>query len=298
MADIAQRGNRLTKGINYAKAYVKSRSLVKDVYDAVAPKHSPGQKGKPHSSKEGRTASLGRTVRDVGKILSPERDKKFGGGRTNLLEELGRVEGERSNPNRRAEISRVHGELNRGYNKGGRVGLKKGGKPWGTGPKPGTWEFVEHQLHKPRKGKAIGGPAARAIKKGVGKALEPKGVFKKDKFKNPWEKPPQLKKSQKERREELRKKARKSGGHSKIIFHDEWDKIDPGLQKGLFKKDGGRIGFRKGGTDKKWMQKVSASIKKRGTKGKCTPITKPGCTGRAKALAKTYKKMARERKSA
>ena len=100
----------------------------------------------------------------------------YGGGRTDLLEELGRVEGERSNPNRRAEISRVHGELNRGY------------------------------------------------------------------------------------------------------------------------KDGGRIGFKKG-TDKKWMQKVSASIKKRGTKGKCTPITKPGCTGRAKALAKTFKKIAAKRKA-
>ena len=49
--------------------------------------------------------------------------------------------------------------------------------------------------------------------------------------------------------------------------------------------------------DKKWMQKVSASIKRRGTKGKCTPITKPGCTGRAKALAKTFKKIARERKA-
>ena len=57
---------------------------------------------------------------------------KFGGGRTNLLEQLGRVEAERSNPNRRAEISRVHGELNRGYKTGGRVGLKKGGsdKNW------------------------------------------------------------------------------------------------------------------------------------------------------------------------
>ena len=41
------------------------------------------------------------------------------GGRTNLLEELGRVEAEPSNRNRRAEISRVHGELNRGYKKGG-----------------------------------------------------------------------------------------------------------------------------------------------------------------------------------
>ena len=101
---------------------------------------------------------------------------RFGSGRTNLLEELGRVEGERSNPNRRAEISRVHSELNRGY------------------------------------------------------------------------------------------------------------------------KDGGRIGFKKG-TDKRWIQKATASIKKRGTKGKCTPITKPGCTGRAKALAKTFKKMAAKRKA-
>ena len=98
------------------------------------------------------------------------------GGRTNLYEELGRVEAEPSNRNRRAEISRVHGELNKGYNKGGRVGLKKGG-------------------------------------------------------------------------------------------------------------------------DDKWIQKVDASIKRRGTKGKCTPITKKGCTGRAKALAKTFKKMAAKRKS-
>ena len=49
-------------------------------------------------------------------------------------------------------------------------------------------------------------------------------------------------------------------------------------------------------TDKKWMQKVSKSIEKRGTKGKCTPITKPGCTGKAKALALTFKKIAAKRK--
>ena len=55
-----------------------------------------------------------------------------------------------------------------------------------------------------------------------------------------------------------------------------------------------RVYAAKGG----WIQKVNKSIKARGTKGKCTPITKPGCTGRAKALAKTFKKMARERKSA
>jgi len=45
-----------------------------------------------------------------------------------------------------------------------------------------------------------------------------------------------------------------------------------------------------------WIAGAAASIKRRGTKGKCTPITKPGCTGRAKALAKTFKKIARNRK--
>jgi hypothetical protein len=50
-----------------------------------------------------------------------------GGGRTNLLEELGRVEGEHSNRNRRAEVSRIHGELNKGYKKGGRSGYNSGG---------------------------------------------------------------------------------------------------------------------------------------------------------------------------
>ena len=56
---------------------------------------------------------------------------------------------------------------------------------------------------------------------------------------------------------------------------------------------GDRVGFEKGG----WIQKVNKSIKARGTKGKCTPITKKGCTGRAKALAKTFKQMAANRKA-
>ena len=58
---------------------------------------------------------------------------------------------------------------------------------------------------------------------------------------------------------------------------------------GVALKDGGKA-------DKNWIQDVNKSIKKRGTKGKCTPITKKGCTGRAKALAKTFKKMAKKRK--
>lgn len=64
------------------------------------------------------------------------------------------------------------------------------------------------------------------------------------------------------------------------------------------KKNGGAI---KKATPKakdgKWMQKAATSIKKRGTAGKCTPITKPGCTGKAKTLALTFKKIAAKRKS-
>lgn len=57
-------------------------------------------------------------------------------------------------------------------------------------------------------------------------------------------------------------------------------------------KNGGSVKAKDG----KWMQKAAASIKKRGTAGKCTPITKPGCTGKAKALAKTFKKIAKSNK--
>jgi len=53
-------------------------------------------------------------------------------GRTNLLEEVGRIDAEKSNPNRRAEKRRVVGELNKGYKTGGRVGFKHGsGRPKG-----------------------------------------------------------------------------------------------------------------------------------------------------------------------
>ena len=98
MGDIAQRGNKLTKG-------------VKDLVTG--------------SFKGAKKVAQG--ARDL--ITAPsKRIKKFGGGRTNLLEELGRVEAEPSNRNRRAEISRVHGELNRGYAKGGRAGFEHGGQ--------------------------------------------------------------------------------------------------------------------------------------------------------------------------
>ena len=46
-----------------------------------------------------------------------------------------------------------------------------------------------------------------------------------------------------------------------------------------------------------WIQDAEEDIEKRGTKGKCTPITKEGCTGKAKALAKTFKKMSKRTKN-
>ena len=106
---------------------------------------------KPHATREGSWASIKRAskrfkdktykIEDYGdkslhtqwKAEHKARHKKMKnkakggragfqhGGRTNLLEELGRVEGEHSNRNRRAEVSRIHGELNKGYKSGGAV---------------------------------------------------------------------------------------------------------------------------------------------------------------------------------
>ena len=70
-------------------------------------------------------------------------------------------------------------------------------------------------------------------------------------------------------------------------------KVPAGHFANGYTNGGDRVGFKKGG----WIQDATASIKKRGTKGKCTPITKKGCTGRAKALAMTFKKIAKKRKS-
>jgi hypothetical protein len=49
-------------------------------------------------------------------------------------------------------------------------------------------------------------------------------------------------------------------------------------------------------SDKKWIQSATASIKRRGTAGKCTPISKKSCTGKARTLAKTFKKIAKSNK--
>ena len=53
-----------------------------------------------------------------------------------------------------------------------------------------------------------------------------------------------------------------------------------------------RTKFKKGGsTDKKWIQKAINPAHK----GYCTPMTKPTCTPKRKALAKTLKKISKNR---
>ena len=57
-------------------------------------------------------------------------------------------------------------------------------------------------------------------------------------------------------------------------------------------KVGGRVALKEG-SDKNWIQKAVNPKHK----GFCTPMTKKTCTPRRKALARTFKKMGRERKA-
>ena len=105
----------------------KLKTVILTHGDPEGHKDSKKIKGKPHSSPEGRFLSKLRTQPLVVKYNKGGRAGYQGGGRTDLLEELGRVEGEHSNKNRRDEVARIHGELNKGYKGGKRVGLQHGG---------------------------------------------------------------------------------------------------------------------------------------------------------------------------
>jgi len=107
-----------------------------------------------------------------------QRGNRLTRGKKNLLEELGRVEGERSNRNRRAEISRVHGELNRGYAIGGVV-KKAIKKLRPAGPfKPKKKAFKTHGKDVPTmaaEGGRIGlKKGGKSDKKWIQKAVNPK----------------------------------------------------------------------------------------------------------------------------
>ena len=232
------------------------------------------------------------------KRKKPARTRKMGGGRTNLLEELGRVEGERSNPNRRAEISRVHGELNRGYAKGGRIGLKHGGPPTrankrlgipgalGRGKVP-TKEALQRMLARRRDfqthGKDVPTMAAKGGRIGLKHGTKPD--WKKGKF-------------GKKTIAAMKKHDFPAGGPHQSLEGKKAALQHASIRAREHKAEGGRIGLKKGGSDKNWIQKATKGMVK----------TKP-CTGKkfgSKScppgskrynLAKTFKKMGRERKA-
>jgi len=79
------------------------------------------------------------------------------------------------------------------------------------------------------------------------------------------------------------------GKQRKVSYGSEVKNFYDHLERGSFKI----IEAKK--KDNNWIQGAEKDIERRGTEGKCTPITKPGCTGKAKALAKTFKKMAKKR---
>jgi hypothetical protein len=183
------------------------------------------------------------------------RTGKFGGGRTNLLEELGRVEAEPSNRNRRAEISRVHGELNRGYAKGGRAGYQIGGVAKAA-------RLIAKKLKK--KKKVYPETEDLTHQKGpyVGDVGSERSWPKRKEWKKPIGKFPP----------EKGRKMKKPIGQ---FPPEEGRKMQP-LKKG-------------GKTDKKWIQKAVDPKHK----GYCTPMTKKTCTPARKALARTFKKKAK-----
>ena len=76
--------------------------------------------------------------------------------------------------------------------------------------------------------------------------------------------------------------------------------VPPGHFANGYTNGGDRVGFKVGGrvalkegSKKNWIQKAVNPKHK----GFCTPMTKKTCTPKRKALAKTFKKMGRERKA-
>jgi hypothetical protein len=124
--------------------------------------------------------------------------------------------------NKRRTEERKTGQKNMGFKKGGKV-------------EEGLLIMIEEKRKggQARKKLSPQGPAGR------------KGISPKKKPKTQWEK-----------KQELRKKSQATGYN--MIFADEWDKIDPGLKKHMFK-------FNKGGMEprpkRKYPERKQISVK-------------------------------------
>ena len=203
--------------------------------------------------------------------------------------------------------------------KGGRAGLKHGGKP----PVPGSWAHVEHTIHKPRKKKATGG-IARGAKKAAETFTERAGGSEKGKPHSTKEgriasgkrkisrflqrHADKYKKTQKPYTPRIQQAGSEQpfakGGHVNTRRENRLEELGRVDAEKAHTKKGKRNlreekhrirgELKKGGkADKNWIQKAVNPKHK----GYCTPMTKKTCTPRRKALARTFKKMGRERKA-
>jgi len=214
------------------------------------------------------------------KLMTGRTGKQFG-GRTNLLEEMGRLDSERMNPNRRAEKSRVMGELNRGYKHGGSPEQRRREKrkPKGLGsiggprPKRRPWkpqpdwqrktpgDKLRDRLKDLNKGRLVPDPRR---KPGKPKPIDPRSPYVKDRIMTPLH--------------ATKRRAKKAiGGAAKII---------PKITKRFLKfiKTGKDID--KHGT-KINIDKVVKRLKKQGSPGIETYFESTGKHPKAKAKVKS-----------
>jgi len=124
---MAHQGYTARKDESVAERIKKPRTKkqLKASADESYGKHGKGT-GKGVINKRG--GGIAKRGKGIAKADGGAIKRQVGGlGRRNLLEEVGRIDAERMNPNRRAEKSRVIGELNRGYKKGGAIRRRGGG---------------------------------------------------------------------------------------------------------------------------------------------------------------------------
>ena len=124
---MAHQGYTARKDESVAERIKKPRTKkqLKASADESYGKHGKGT-GKGVINKRG--GGIAKRGKGIAKADGGVVKRQAGGlGRRNLEEEIGRIDAERMNPNRRAEKSRVIGELNRGYKKGGAIRRRGGG---------------------------------------------------------------------------------------------------------------------------------------------------------------------------
>jgi len=165
-----------------------------------------------------------------------------------------------------------------------------------TGSQKSKWgaESDRQQTHKAGRGQSPRGSESKPAKKGLDTMQRRKAKL------TPAHQTQMAKKAQGyvQARHDRANKEREATRQQGLTRARQTYQSSQGENAGTINMDKKRITIvEKSKKDDKWIQGAEADIKRRGTEGKCTPITKPGCTGKAKALAKTFKKMAKKSKA-